>query len=455
MFVGHDLSRQALLSWRIPGDLPCQTCWFKLKAGEKTSERLSSCLQRLHLLATSPEVPEAEPASPLPREDAVFVSYRDDDKREVARRALMRKAFKACRPLSDPARVTAITLIFIVAGLTLPFFVVGFRHPLAVVPICILLSIRLFFGASFGRPVFYLRAFRSDVQARPLHAILKATLGNRYRLCGIRPPAQRAGLLARVFLSYSVALRYVGSPSFDLEAQDENWQARLLASYDRACFAFLDLPDTTTHVADELRLSYLAFGASRCVCIVDASRPRSEWATFIAEILGAPLETVLTMPVAAYTGDSLSERREFVSSVSAAIASIRGSRVGVNESALSFARERVSESAWKTPWLHSAFGQLVAGLFVTNLVIQGTAMTLYEAGIKNAVWVQNALQGILAVALLYYFGGAFGRLFEQGLLEKRLTGCVWALARAYGAAFFLIVAAIVVAAKVFTHVNRG
>jgi hypothetical protein len=209
-----------------------------------------------------------------------------------------------CKPLSDPvksfARAVGVGMLICLLGGAnqLLFLLILFGKSLPAGGMIILIwAILLSFLISLPlgmwlllrtrkrTPVIYLRAFRSDRSARRLRSLLKAALGSQFRLSGIRQPRKRSTLFIRLFTQALTALKYVGSEHFELEAEDHNWMARLLASYAHTRFVFIDVRDVTPHVATEIQLSYLAMGPERCVFIIDPRQTEVEWTRTIRTVL--------------------------------------------------------------------------------------------------------------------------------------------------------------------------
>ena len=152
-------------------------------------------------------------------------------------------ALVTCKPLSDPVRLLA-NILLVAMFLGIVALVIDFlrtEDKSTVIPVVLIISalfisapalgMWLLLSAANRTPAIYLRAFRTDRPAHRLRSLLKAALGSRYRICGIRPPHERSSWLVRIFGSNFLALRYIGSERFELEAEDHNWMARLLASY--------------------------------------------------------------------------------------------------------------------------------------------------------------------------------------------------------------------------------
>ena len=174
------------------------------------------------------------------------------------------------------------------------------------------LAFLLLFKPVFGKTVFYLRAFRSDNAAKELRLLIRAALGPSYRLSGIRPPSKRSSWWSRLLSTTATGLRYLQSNDFEMEASDHNWMARLLASYAKAPFVFIDVRDLTTHVEDEVRLSYLAMGSQRSIFIVDPTSTENAWREKIGVILAISPELRDGLKLISYPGDGSEDAADFV-----------------------------------------------------------------------------------------------------------------------------------------------
>lgn len=341
---------------------------------------------------------------------------------------------KRCRPLSDPVRFFANVLRFwLIVALTLATSAVVIGIGVTILQkgssssggiVVVLIGLAGVLGAPLGvwmffrsvqRPaVIYLRAFRSDLPARRLRSLLKAALGDRFRLCGIRPPQKRSGIFTRLFARGWIAFRYIGSEHFELEAEDHNWMARLLASYAKSRFVFIDVRDLTKHVEDEIRLSYLAMGRERCVFLIDPSRTEEEWLATIQTLVGEKEDQDARFQFLAYPGDERVDPPAFVKAARDLIDQIPSGRVAISSEAIAFARARVSEKCWATPFSETDLaGELLtlgigAGLFVGSLFF--SQFGLIAADILNAIGVAG-----LVIFLL-----AWGRAWKQAGVEKRL-----------------------------------
>jgi general secretion pathway protein G len=249
----------------------------------------------------------------------------------------------------------------------------------------------------------YLRAFRSDVQSISLRRALKAALGRRFRICGIRPPRHRASWLWRILFTLAIAFRYIGSERFDLEGSDKNWMARLLASMSRARFAFIDVRDTTVHVAQEIRLAFLALGPSRCVFVVDKSRPSAEWAQFIKASLTLPPEDATALHILTYPGTDETALPVFIASTRETVARIPEGRPKVDDRMIGFVQQHVAAESWKTPFWERDWGQII---FLT-LIAWGTGvvMLVLPASARPYAFLTQRglfLLGILVILVCYF-----------------------------------------------------
>lgn len=219
----------------------------------------------------------------------------------------------------------------------------------------------------------FLRAFRSDASSDQLRAWLTAALGIRFKLAGIRPPAERVSRWFSYVSPLLVGLRYIGSRQFELEAGEHNWLARLLATFSRARFVFVDVRDITPHVMDEITLSWRVFGEDRTVFIVDDALSESEWLLRIGGYLNASNDTqtsaplkLLVWPVGKSPAAAL-----FTEKVQSIVGTIPEGIAGVPEEALQLARERISTSEWKTHFSEHNITFIILGIAVVVLLHQG------------------------------------------------------------------------------------
>lgn len=295
-------------------------------------------------------------------------------------------ALRRCRPLNDPvghwARILP-WLILLQIPIIMAGFVAGFRE-IAGAPDSgwsygLLLVVSLVVGVIFlvpgylmvrpmliharKRKVLFLRAFSRDRSAtgdRELRKSLRCAMPGHLSLAGIRPPDSRAGSVFRLLGDSLVALRYLGSNQFELEAADRNWLARLLASMGEAGAVVIDLRETTPFVHDEVGLvSALQAGADRTILLGDRSRDEEAWREHfngIAHSLGCePVDvTVLRVPADEELGGEAFRR-----DLAAVFGRIPDEPIVVSPEALAFVEERVAEPQWDTPWRETPFARLV------------------------------------------------------------------------------------------------
>jgi general secretion pathway protein G len=293
--------------------------------------------------------------------------------------------------------------------------------------------------------VFYLRAFRSDNSAARLRRLLRVALGGGHRLCGIRQPRARSNPLVSLLLPVVTALRYTGSDYSELEAKSHNWMARLLASYARARFAFVDIRSVTPHVESEIRLTILAFGPDRCVFVTDGSRTEGEWIELLHRASGVPEAAVSHFHLLCYAGDDQADAGEFVAAARALCARIPEGTAGVSDEAVAFARGHVPDSSWDTPAWERDRGMLALGLAASLgagallgfaatriapvgagpaaglcliLAVNGLVLCLYGVG-----WVRAWRQAGLACA----FGGKGGGVGRSALVFSLLLAGTYVL----------------------------
>lgn len=341
---------------------------------------------------------------------------------------------KRCRPLSDPVRFFAnvlrfwliLALVLATSAVAIGIWVTIQKKGLGDAGLLIValvglagilgapLGVWIFFRSVHRPAVIYLRAFRSDLPAKRLRSLLKAALGDRFRLCGIRPPHKRSGILTRVFARGWIAFRYIGSEHFELEAEDHNWMARLLASYAKSRFVFIDMRDLTKHVEDEIRLSYLAMGREHCVFLIDPSRTEEEWLVTIQRLLGEKDDRDAHFHFLAYPGDERVDPPTFVNAARDLIDQVPPGPVSISNEAVAFARAHVSETYWATPFSETD----LAG----ELLTQGIGVALFVGSVffsQFGLVAADLLNAIGFVGLVIFLL-AWGRAWKQAGVEKRL-----------------------------------
>jgi hypothetical protein len=350
-------------------------------------------------------------------------------------RGAANELFAQTKPLRDPVRSsvifvlcnTAVTafLTILIAWSTLQFAWGAMPELMvqAVFNFAILLpfpfAIWLLLRRSLKRKVIFLRSFRGDRSAVWLRRLLAVALGKNHRLCGIRQPKARASFFMRAFMPVVTALRYVNSPKLDLEAEDSDWMARLLASYAQCRFAIVDIRDLTPHVLNEIRLSFHAFGAERCVFLVDSSQPPMEWHRKIAEILEVPEREAAEFHVLAYPGDTKVNPGNFVDEARRLFETIPQGAASIGTRALGFAGEHVPERAWRTRFSDTDLFAVLAAIVLTV----SSSIVLYL--FVSERWSNLARQviGVVSLCCVYvFYYPAWIRTWRQITLSRRLTG---------------------------------
>jgi general secretion pathway protein G len=344
-------------------------------------------------------------------------------------------ALARCKPLSDPVRSFAnIVLFWIYFGALILAFFVATSSWLAIQKRNggnssegIVLGAGIFAGligmiagplgfwlllAPANRaPIVYLRAFRSDRPARRLRSLLKAALGNRFRLCGIRPPHQRSNRLQRFFARRLTALHYIGSEYFELEAEEHNWMARLLATYARCRFVFIDVRDLTQHVEKEVRLSYLAMGVERCVFLIDSTRSQEDWTLAIRTLLQDEAAPEQSFHFVQYPGDESLDAKTFVEATRDVISGLPSGAAVIPDKAIAFAKQQVVPAKWATPFWETDAGQMLLAVSIWS----GLIAVSWYSGVD--FFAATSVIGFAGVVLFFI---AWGRDWKQANLEQRL-----------------------------------
>ena len=354
------------------------------------------------------------------------------------------RALSLCRPLSDPVTVVARWLqisalvplvIFLVELASAAASPASRAHESAILVVLVAggfgtfvalltpAALYILVRAGRGEPVIYLRAFRSDQRAKRLRSLLKAALGPGMRLCGIRPPRERVSWFSRLFLATITGFRYLGSESFELEAADHNWLARLLATCAKARFVFVDVRDVTTHVADEIRLAILNFGAQRCLFIIDETRQAEEWQRLIREMANLDPDDVTEFRLLTYPGDALMDAngrsQRFAEAVRGLMTQIPAGPATPKAEALNFARTRVDVDQWRTPWLETYGAQFLLAIFL-GLGAGFIPLLLPSMWRSAATWATLFYAGVVELALLVAYFAAWARSWRQAKLGAAL-----------------------------------
>ena len=346
-------------------------------------------------------------------------------------------ALAHCKPLSDPvksfARAVGFGMLLCLLGganqlLFLLILVSKDRMSLAAGGMMILtwaillsfvislpLGMWLLLRTRKRAAVIYLRAFRSDRSARRLRSLLKAALGSQFRLSGIRQPRKRSTLFIRLFTQALTALKYVGSEHFELEAEDHNWMARLLASYAHTRFVFIDVRDVTPHVATEIQLSYLAMGPERCVFVIDPRQTEVQWTRTIRTVVDLTSEQQPAFHLVSYSEDRNADPKALVLMVRQMVDSLPPGTATISAAAIAFAQKHIPENEWPTRFLET---DGASTLFSTL----GLAIMILAIGKLSSYGIQSALSWVLlsfmVMVYVFYLMGWF-RAWKQSGIEWR------------------------------------
>ncbi len=297
-------------------------------------------------------------------------------------------------PLDDPVKsiatlvvVSATVMVLMTLAFQLPVLVFAFElsraQSASAAGLIVLagivgpLTLRALLLPGRRNTALYLRAFRSDGTAAQVRSLIRVALGADYRLCGIRPPTERASWPSRVLLTVATALKYVGSESFELEADNHNWMPRLLASCRRSRLVFVDVRDLTAHVADEIRLAFAAMGADRCIFLTDGCKSDSAWREEMTRLACIGPEHGSQLLLLRFGGNS-EEQQAFVRSASVLIRTLPQGLPDVS-AAIDFVAAQVPAALWVTPLLSRASVQIVLGAVLLNiLVLILNALTIHS-----------------------------------------------------------------------------
>jgi hypothetical protein len=336
---------------------------------------------------------------------------------------------KRTAPLLDPLKFVLYLLWGDVIFVGIPALVLATTqgYPSNVINL-ILLSFSFFAIPAFlivlvqcqqGTPVFYLRSFRSDTSTMQLRAMLRAVLGPQHRLTGIRPPARRSAFVVRVLFMLREGFRSIGSPWLELEAADDDWMLRLLASYRKARFVFIDVRDLTPLVETEIRLSYLAFGVERCVFVTGETRTVEHWRKIVSATVGDQTISAASLMLLPYPGDSgavaaLAARLgEFLKQIPQGTAAIR-------PEAIAFATSL--QSRGRTRFLDTELGRLLGTFAIFSLF--GFAIGFFNTelapGPNRRIYPQiGGILGVLVWCMAFVgFFAAVWRTRRQAKFEK-------------------------------------
>jgi general secretion pathway protein G len=335
------------------------------------------------------------------------------------------KALSDCRPLNDPVgfwgKLVVWTILFnllIFAGSllihkwgamhlgTLAILLPTFGLPwLAVSPIRI---------AALKPKVLFLRAFSRDQNKdeNPVRNFLRVAIPGRFALAGIRAPRTRASAPFRFLGEGALALAYLGSNRFELEAADRNWFARLLASAAKAHAIIIDLRSLTPLVHDEIELAVaMSREEGRLFLLVDGSQSDEQWLETLRIASKSQPGGLLHFKWLRVSED-LSEHDHLYRENSATLAAIPPTPMPVTEEALRKARDRVKEDDWHTSWWETPAGAFAKAGVPAAAVVAAVGWLHPSAG-QLLYWALTAVFWIL-----YFI--AIRRLLRLAWRQKKL-----------------------------------
>lgn len=318
------------------------------------------------------------------------------------------------KPLADPLR--GFSRLLVALAILLPLtnwklFSAALSAGCALIAVAILVS-------PSGKPnAIYLRAFRSDESTARLRLKLASILGPKFRLSGIRPPREKTSTFVRFLLPYLFALRYAGSKSMELEA-DDDWMARLWKTYQNTRLVFIDVRDLTSYVHQEIQMTLETIGIERCIFLTEPSRSDEDWRQTIAAIIGPGIDVdrALLLDV---TGPEMESRlKAMVQTLPAGVA-------GQSERGRQYVLEHVSEEELKKSQrlsLKKAIAATLAGILLLSSPIFWAPLVVILQPLFLASWGAIAVMlAILAVPIARMLARAV-RLAQAGFWFSAVRG---------------------------------
>jgi hypothetical protein len=341
-------------------------------------------------------------------------------------------AFDSCGELSDPTFhwvKSTLTLIVLVWPCRVYQALVKYPNEVFTVLIVHLLLTSISAALAYGlyqpilktafkkKKVVFLRAFSSDEvrDDQTFRNVLRAALDKKFKLIGIRPPSVRVSIWTRLVGDFFTALRYLGSNTFELEAADHNWLARLLATLATSQAVVLDIrkiPLNGQGLHTEVCLALkLSDSRNRLFILVDTSKSQAEWWSELQQILeDSPLDDekfqFLHLP------DGWRREQEDIAFwLRQKLSSIPDRPFNITPQVLSFAKDQVKQNGyWHTPFWESPW------LVTSWIFILQAGLTIYYPSIATKYTIGL---GILFVIMLVI---GYARLLGSSIVQKRLGG---------------------------------
>ncbi|MBC7821028.1 MAG: hypothetical protein IAG10_29435 [Planctomycetaceae bacterium] len=277
---------------------------------------------------------------------------------------------------------------------------------------------------------FYLRSFRNDRWSWPARKTIQATLGEEYRLSGIRNPRRRWPFIFGILALPFYVFRYLTPKFMNLEA-GHDWKARLCRSLGDARCAFVDLSDRTPFVEDEVQLAYECLGLERVLFIGDTSQEKSLWKDSIARTLKLQRSDLEKINLSLWNPNN---PRAFSASITAFAKALPAGNAGVKESTVSHVAKLTSEPDASRPqfyrefWIHLIAGASLAAVSIIASLIAFDATEL--------IFTPPVL--LMTVAQVYFFGLLFNFFIDCALSRQR--ACVLLVTAYYGCVMALMFA---------------
>jgi hypothetical protein len=328
-----------------------------------------------------------------------------------------------CRPLRDP--VQALSTIFKIGtfggtALCAILFIIipasSDPHPGILVVFGIFavvvgtmpgIAVMTLLGSNRRRRAILVRKFKNDNESARLQQLIAAGLGDRYRLCGIRSPVKRVSLWFRLLFWYHAAISYVGSQYQQLEAEDNDWLARLLQTLENSDLAIIDMRSATEFVLIEARTCIAALGIGRIIFIID-SAPNSARSL---EPLQIPREHWSELRALVFPKNTDAEE-PFVAAIAGAVKSLPAIPSTGREQALRLVRAHIKDADFQTRFLATDLGQFLLSTPIAAAVGATGAIALWEMGGPAESW-----SILIAVSFLILAAIAWWRLWRAGRLN--------------------------------------
>jgi general secretion pathway protein G len=159
-------------------------------------------------------------------------------------------------------------------------------------------------------------------------------------------------------------------------------------------------------------------GPSRCIFIVDESRPNSAWLDFINQSIEPTSEDRFKLHLLSYPGDDPNKLGSFIALAREMVAQVPIGTVTVDHRMIGFVRSHVAAEHWSTPFSERDWGQFILALMVGFGI--GVVILLLPPSIRRFVSVGQAAWSILLILLVMicYFQ-ALHRSWRDAIIAAR------------------------------------